>query len=1012
MAELRGDLDLTIDDALGGIAQIEAQLDQVVQSFSTDLASALDQLSTITTEVPPVEIDADTTPAQESISALGQEATGASSEVSSLEGSVTALDAASGAAQGNLQGVASAIGGISKGAATAVAAYAAIGGAATLFFTEAAQAQGQTERFQTALGGLASSVERVNVGDLNADLGQLAISLGSDDDALRSTAATMFQMGRSAGAAAPEVAETTEQIIALAARAVALNPELGTVDSVVQRMSRGMARGGRFAAQYGLDLSRAEISSRALADTGKDSADQLTFYEQVVAGAAIATEKYGDTLQDTIATGQQNTLIVLASLKQQISEVFEALGAPLVAPGLELLDDARPAIEAAGAILQRLALAILPAAQAALRGVTPLLETVVSVMDALPAPVLGAATNWFLLNRAFGPTAGLIGAFLPLLSAIDPALASAAVSIGLFATGGAKLAGVLPNVGSGMGTVAGIGVGLGQVVGGTAGNMISMASAGALLGQSLIPIPGVGAAAGAAVGVLGAALLGGGESAAEAREEISALAGELKGLAPAAAAARFLGDEVDTLALKAAQAGPEVTDAITDITTTIDVTRGRARAAFADMRRDLLLLAQESPGAAERVLAGLRDIGAQSGLTDQQLTILENTVARGTGKFAENAAASAEVSVRDRELADSATSAAEAQEAARAATEQFVSTAVGQIPTLDAVLQTTAGNLERFGIGLDNAASPEQFLADLQAATTGILNFQTNVETLISLGLGNIARLVVSQGPQVGGAFAQAVLNASPEVQAALNSQLGLYDQATKDYAAFLAGPGGATITAGYQQGLAGLPDMSAVGMAAAGQAITASTPGVVSTATTAGAQTGAGYGTGLSGQQAPIGTAAQSAVGSVASNMSIDSFFIGQNVGFAFATGLEDPTTQERVRGAANTLAQIAKSTLERALKIESPSKVFADLGRQTGLGYVEGLEDSALAVERATQRLAARAIPETLTASEIGRAVARALPASTGESSGRAQVVVVHVDSLDDAARLVGADTSHLEA
>lgn len=965
MAELRSDLDLSIDDALGGIAEIEAQLDQVVESFSADLASALDQLSTLTAEVPPVEIDADTTPATEAIdaleadtpeidadtapateaiSSLGSEAGGASTEVASLESSTAALDATSAAAQGSLGGVASAIGGISKEAGTAVAAYAAIGGAATLFFNEAVEAQGQTERFQTSLGSLASSVENVNVGNLNTDLGDLAISLGSDDDALRGAAASMVQLGTASGGTRSEVAQTTEEVIALAARAVSLNPELGSVGDVAERMGRALSRGGRFAAQYGIDLSAAEIASRALSDTGKDSTDQLTFYEKAAAGAAIATEKYGDTLQGTIAEGQQNTIIVLNSLKQQISEVFEALGVPLVAPGLELLDSSRPAIEAAGRILQQLALAILPSVQAALLGVEPVLAAVASVLETLPAPIVGAATNWFLLNRAFGPTAGLIGAFLPLLTAIDPALTSAAVSIGLFAAGGAKLGGVLPGVSSGMGAAAGAGIGLGQAIGGAEGSMISFGSVGALIGTSIAP--GIGTAVGAAGGALlgfGIDALSSGESAEEAAQKIRTLADEIDNLGEKRGLELFL-QSLDFFD------GANILDQI--------VTKLRQ-------------ISEESPAAGQRIVAALNDSAVAAGFSEQEWERLNQAVQRGSSAYQTNTAAGKEAAATNDQIASSALSAGEAEVQFQEKVDATTQALGVQIPTLSGIFNTFRGSVAQ---AFDGAIpSVQGFVDNLQSTVTGIQTWSSNAQTIFSQGLSGLAQLVLSQGPVIGGQLAQEILAADPNLAAAWNqsiltsqNQLGELDASVTTLSSDVtrhALEQFNLIQPGMGNALTGTRNL-----------VTGATPGMGS----AGAGFGGAAAGGVASGTAPIpgiaGSAVQGAVGQV-TGLGNPAYNAGALVGAQFGDGVAGGIASRSgtVASAARALVDIAMEAGRRQAAAASPSRRAAEeIGRPIG----EGVEVGMLSTEDQIAAASARLVDAAMIDTEGARFTVRRIP------------------------------------
>lgn len=453
---VQSDLELSVDDALSSVDTLGSALDEVTTTFRQGLLDALDAVTTpveveadtttLTSQVDdalagatidPVVVDADTAPAEAAISDLGGAADEAAGSTSELGGSVTGLDAAAGLAQGNVSGLQDAVTGLGGSAGPAVAAVATVAAAIGVFFTEGIEAVGATERFDSALGDLAARVNQVNVGNLNTDLSDLALSLGSDDDALRQTAASFFQLGTAAGASRDDVARSTEQLIALSARAVALNPTLGGVEDVAGRMGQALSRGGRFAAQFGIDISTAEVQSRALADTGKATASELTFYEKAAAGAAIATEKYGSTLRETIEQGSKNSLVTLERIKQTLRENIEALGTPVVAPILDVLEDAIPIATLAGQVLASVGTAGIGPLGAALHAVTPLVEVLSDVLTALGPELTSVAAGAAVGAVAFGPFGAAVGALLPILQAVDPELASVASTVAVgFAVGG------------------------------------------------------------------------------------------------------------------------------------------------------------------------------------------------------------------------------------------------------------------------------------------------------------------------------------------------------------------------------------------------------------------------------------------------------------------------------------------------------------------------------------------------------------------------------------------------
>jgi len=430
VAELRADLALDAEEALGVVDRLGLALDQVASAAAVSLAAAVEQ-GLAAAEGATVEVAADTSAAEGEIQELGGEqvelpveadTAGALDEVEQLESEAAEpvekpIEVDAGDATAQLEGVAqasdsastglagagsaalgfragsflatgqaSALGstlesGVGGGAGIAIGSVLSLGGALGLIANKGFEAASAQERFARILGDTADEVATINVGTLNADLSKLAITLGSDDEAALNAAASIFQFGRNSGAAEPEAARFAETVLALSARAVALNPALGDVGSVAESMSVRLARGGRFAANFGLDLNAAEINARALGNTGKTSAGDLSIYEKAVAASQIATEKYGDSLQRDIVEGAQNPQIQLRRLGEEFANVLEKAGQPLVSPTLDLIDAAIPSAAAAASILGNLATAILPAVSTALDLLAPPLRLVAGILE-------------------------------------------------------------------------------------------------------------------------------------------------------------------------------------------------------------------------------------------------------------------------------------------------------------------------------------------------------------------------------------------------------------------------------------------------------------------------------------------------------------------------------------------------------------------------------------------------------------------------------------------------------
>lgn len=383
------------------VAEIIAEIEAVTASVEID-----------------VPVNVDTSQAEEQISGLGNTATeaagsgggGGGKGIGGLSSAIAGFAAVGTGGAESAGGLAASIGELSPAAVGGTAAIVGLAVAADKFFNEALQAEAAGKRFDQTFGTLGSTVQKVDLGGVNTTLGDIALSLGSDDDALKQTLSSFGQMGQASGASAGQVAKASNELGILAARAVALNPALGSVDTVASSLATGLARGGRFAAQYGLSLTSAEINARALADTGKESADQLTQYEKAAAGAAIATERYGDSLKSALGAAGDNPVIQLAQLKQEFSEVIEAIGGPLVAPIFDLLRDAQPLFISLAELIGGVVQAALPLADVLISALSPLVTgTVGAVKDALAAltPVINDVSR--VAGELLGPALDSLG---------------------------------------------------------------------------------------------------------------------------------------------------------------------------------------------------------------------------------------------------------------------------------------------------------------------------------------------------------------------------------------------------------------------------------------------------------------------------------------------------------------------------------------------------------------------------------------------------------------------------
>lgn len=439
MPSLQADLELQIESALANLGELDSKFEESAATFGEALANA------ISTATEGGALNVDTTAAQESLgqveaqsiaagsalseagqegqaalqeiadsageasSSLGEVGASASSAgdgVGQLEGGTAALTGAMAAARGEGKGVTEGL--VGMGAVSHGTAGAVLAGAAALgeFFVSGVRAESAANRVSIAFGAEAESIKELNIGGLTGNMDHLAESVGTTTAQLDNGLAKLGQFGKTAGFSTEQTDQFTQQVVALSLRAVALNPALGSVDEVIQRVQRGLATGGRFAQQFYLSLSRQDILQRAIEMFG-GTAQSLTQTEKAAAGASLAVEGLGDKLGTDFAQGADTADNKLKALKAAVENAFEKAGTGLVDSLIALLSAAVPVAEAFIGVLG-------PALQVVAGGLEalgPLLPAIVGGFIAMKvagliAPLLTAASQGFAFLAVTAPIAG------------------------------------------------------------------------------------------------------------------------------------------------------------------------------------------------------------------------------------------------------------------------------------------------------------------------------------------------------------------------------------------------------------------------------------------------------------------------------------------------------------------------------------------------------------------------------------------------------------------------------
>ncbi len=923
-------------------APAEAAVSDLIEEVEANAAQ-------ITVEADTGGSEADVDSLNDSLVETSQSGAQASSALDTTASSATILGGVGAVASGQLGGVVRVFNGMGPAGAKAAGAFGGVAAAAGILISQGIGAIATAQRFEAVVGDMADELDRVEVGSLRRDLDDLAISLGSDDEALREASASLFQFGLNSGTSRGEAAEFTEQIDALAARAVALDPRLGSVGGTAEQLGTRIARGGRATEAFGLSLSVAEIQTRALANTGKEAAEDLTIFERAQAAAQIAVERYGGSLERVVTKGSENAIITQRRLREEINNVLETAGQPLVVPAFEVLEAGTPIVEELAETVSDLAVAALPALETALDILVPPLRIVSAIVQGIPDPIIAGATAVILFRTVLGSLPALLQRAGTSTATWVAETRAAPAALGAAGAATNRFGGFLDANAGRLAAAAGASLvaasafdEMGESAGGTTLGIGAMTVAGGQLG-AVVGAPGLGAALGFSAGAavsLGRALLDGGESADEMRGRIRGLAEELDGLGDRASARTFV---------------DEVSGGVEDLSRDLDLAAGRIRGSGLQvgtairgagenvdkLRRDFGALARESPGHARIVLAGLQDLRRENGkplLPPEVITQLERSLARGSAAYAKAALDARRAAASNDEIIQKAGEAGNAVELsaeqqkqaladAQGAWDAYVSHLRSGVPSIEGTFGDAVKATQNFADESETALDPKVLVDKLAEHQHNVEEFTINVSSLIAREAPNLAKEVAKLGPEEGAAVAAALREATPEVLRALEDQVTRSQFALDALSNYIGGPLAETL---QQKGMI-------AGVSAGASIVDGSVKSL------------------QSGKKEIIDTALQTA-------RSVDEEYeermrrAGRDGGRALnegtASAFED---NDDVIEAARRSARELERAVKEELGISSPSRVFAEIGRDLMLGWARGIDDNVDAPQRAMERAAA---------------------------------------------------------
>lgn len=185
---------------------------------------------------------------------------------------------------------------------------------------------------------------------------EFANMAGFADHELQQMLATTGAVVQGIGATEHESAQLSETMARLAGDVASFSNASGGAEAVMLALQSAINGEREALKTYGLAVSEAEVQQRALLNTGKASADELTRLEKAYATVEVATDKAGKMVGDLERT-QDSTANSLRSLAATAREAGVEFGESLI----PIIDDLIPAVEEAIPAFGRLADAILNA---------------------------------------------------------------------------------------------------------------------------------------------------------------------------------------------------------------------------------------------------------------------------------------------------------------------------------------------------------------------------------------------------------------------------------------------------------------------------------------------------------------------------------------------------------------------------------------------------------------------------------------------------------------------------
>lgn len=862
--------------------------------------------------------------------------------------------------------------GLVESAVPGAAAFAGVAASVGELVKKADEVQLAAERMNAVFGNSAGAVKKIDIAGLNYSLEGLAAKTGASLPGLELAAAKFGQLAEGAGKSQTQAAAMAKELIVLATNASAANPSLGASSDIIGGIQKALGGNVRALAQYGITLTRTQIDQEAMKETSKTLRTELTPLDRQTAALTLSMAQLGDTVGKRVNDAAKLATVQFRALKEQLATDAATIGAPLIAPVLNLAHTLLPVGEAIGQAFGSLITAALPAFQDianVVKLITPAIQEMSGVFKAL-APILEPVIIAFVAFKVAKEIASLFETLaLKTMYAGD----SFKNFFTQLKSGKMEFVGLgeaLPRIASGLAIGAASFEQAGKSGAQGAMGVLGLTAAGAQLGSVLGPEGAVaGGIIGATVGIgkMTGAFADGGPDVATYRKEFEDLGKSMNSFASRGeiftSFMKKLGFD-DSLSLLQGHA-KGVTDELEAMARTSPVAAGKVVQSMVNLRNeagkpifnskeiDKLNAALEkgsvehtklAQATSQAAIAAANDTSKQDALT---AATIQGTTANGAALFAtslQTAQLKSQASVSQEAVkvaalltttthgtADSIRNAAIAYATAAQSAKDYKATLdilnTGTKTLTDSTLSVKAAQLS-WKAGLDGTTSS----LDL-STEAGVKNAQS-ISSMVSLQEAHTQALIAAHAPadQIAADTQNFANNLLQQEENA-----GVAGQAVADYLKTLGLTGTVTDSAGNSFDLLS----TAVGQTLPGDA----------------ASGAAQYNTELQKLQAGTQSAVNAAANIFNSDTSIQSAAesAGSRAGTSFGTGIASGMNSQTpyIRSVAASLVAAAKRAADEAAQSSSPSKLFAELGGFMAEGLAIGMIGGSPGVVSAAEML-----------------------------------------------------------